>query len=291
LLTPAQLAAQPHVLYSGEAGPAYQDPIQWRNLEPPTQYIPAGKTVADDSGGPNATLSQNYNHHGFGPEITLGQRLSDISGGQTIGIAKYSGATNLHDHWQPTFAGGSSFNPYHEMISQVVQSIALLPVQRGGDTGYLAGILWVQGEADALDQRTEAQYATDLTNFIAQLRSDLAPYTQNPASPDALPFVFSLINNAGGTNDQIRAAQYDVGATVPGAYLIETDSFSRDMGTVSIDGNPPVLDDVHYDNLGQMQLGNAAAERFALVSAPEPASLSLLALAALPMLARRRRRS
>jgi hypothetical protein len=259
LLTAAQRLPQSNVLYPGPAGPAWQSPIQWANLQAPTQYGPDGS-----GGGPNTSPSQNLYGHGFGPEYTLGQTLSSLQGNETVGIVKYSGGTNLHDHWQPTFAGSSSYNPYNELMSRVNQSLAFLPFQHGGDTGTVAGFFWMQGEADAQDQRTTQQYETDLINFIAQVRADLG----NPN----LPFVYGLINDAAGSNDQIRQAQMDVASNVnngfadkvPNTYLVNTDSFQRDSSTiVGYDANNnPVYDTVHFTNQGEMDLGAAMAQGY-----------------------------
>jgi hypothetical protein len=286
-LTPGQLAAMPNVLYTGPAGPAWEAPVQWAPMQAPTQYGPDGQ-----GGGPNNSPSQNLYGHGFGPEYSLAQALSQLDGPQTIGIVKYTGGTNLHDHWQPGFADGSSYNPYNELVSRVQQALAALPAQHNGDTGYLAGVFWMQGEADAQDLRTTQQYEYDLIGWVARLRYDLGV-------PN-LPFVYGLINNAGGTNDQIRQAQMNVAPNVDNGFvdklthaaLVNTDSFARDSSTIigyDINNNP-VYDTVHFTNDGEMSLGLAMANALPLAIAPEPASLALVAVAALALTGRRRRR-
>lgn len=299
-LTAAQKLPQATVIYSGPAGPAYQSAVQWVQLQAPTQYGPDGQ-----GGGPNTSPSQNLYGHGFGPEYTLGQTLSQLTGNQTVGIVKYTGVTNLHDAWQPTYQDSSSYNGYNQLFGGIsappgplrygraAQSLDLLPAQHSGDTGYIAGIFWMQGEADAQDLRTTAQYETDLTNFIAQIRSDVG----NPT----LPFIYGEIKDAGGNTDQIRQAQLDVAANVnngfagkvPYTAVVSTDAMEHDTNTIigyDINNNP-VYDSVHLTNQGEMDLGAAMANAFVVAQAPEPTGLSLLALAAAaPLLARRRRR-
>jgi hypothetical protein len=274
-LVPSQWQTpQPNVLYTGE-----QDyTVNWNSLTAPTE--------------PGNTARIASQIAGFGPELTLGQTISNaLPGNPTVGIVKYSvngsnlanGFDNFNPGWAPTPVNPFTHSNYYTyMRDRVTTALTDLPLQKPGLTGQVAGFFWMQGEADAQQGRTTAQYQQDLTNFIAQVRADF----NNPT----LPFIFGLINNAdtmatgsgpvqysGPGTAAVRQAQMNVAATVPNTYLVNTDSFER-MST----------DIIHFDSVGEMQLGTAFANAF-VTTTPEPTALAFLPLATL-LLRRRTKR-
>ena len=267
-------AAQPNVLYSGEGGTA----VNWVPLHAPTQ-----------------TQTTLYWGSGFGPELTLGQTISSLTGNKPVGIVKYAvnGSDLVHD-WNPQYFTDPYYHPgannYNYLKSRVTDSLTNLPFQQGGATGKVAAFFWMQGESDALQGRTTAQYEADLTNFIATVRTD---YGAN------LPFIFGLINNADSVFNQpgvtfsgpntaaIRQAQKDIasassnpafslGHLIPNTYLVDTDAFARDNAS----------DLLHFNNQGIMDLGTAFAQQY-VNTIPEPATLSLLPLMAMLLVRRK----
>ena len=268
-------ASQPNVLYAGEQDNA----VNWNNLTAPTEPSSFGR------------IFQNL--AGFGPELSLGKTISDgLPGTPTVGIVKYSqnganlanGFDNFNAGWAPTPVDPfTQANIYTYMKNRVNTSLTVLPQQKPGVTGKVSAFFWMQGEADAAQGRTTAQYQQDLINFIAQVRIDF--------NDPKLPFIFGLINNAdvvetgsgpievsGAGSAAIRRAQVNVANLIPNAFLVNTDGFERMSNDI-----------IHFDSVGELQLGTAFANAY-LTSTPEPASLALLPLAAV-MLGRRARRT
>lgn len=187
----------------------------------------------------------------FGPEITFGRALADAWPGQNIALVKYAvGATDLANNWNPDTPGAQ----YAGLIDAVNAAMAELSV---GYDAQLTGMIWMQGESDALDLSKANAYEANLRNFIESVRGDLGV--------GELPFVIGQISDstAWTYGDTVQQAQWDVGHSMPYVTTILTNDLS--------------LYSSHYDAAGQMALGYRFAEgMFTLV--PEPGSLTLLAL-------------
>ena len=184
----------------------------------------------------------------FGPEITLGRRLADSFAGQEdtrVAIVKYAvGGTSLTADWR---AGGdattSGDGPRYLTFQQVATNgLAALASAYPEAEIELGGMVWVQGERDARNL-DHGEYAVNLARFIADVRST---YHAD------LPFVIVRLSS-GQTNlpaeglDGVRAAQAAVAEADPSAPLVDSDSF----GLLS--------DALHFDTIGQQQIGDAAA--------------------------------
>ena len=207
---------QPNVLYSGPQESA----VSWASLSPPTQT--AQMVWPWDPKG------------GFGPELMIGKTISDASGGQLVAVTKYAiNGTNLYGNWNPHTNGSY----YSSMRARVNDALAKLPQQLPGTTGKVAGFFWMQGESDAIDRRTTAQYQADLTNLIEHVRADFG-------DPN-LPFIIGRITTPYGDGHSIRDAQAAVAANVPHTFMLDTDSYEQ---------NPrPELG--HYSTQGMVDLG------------------------------------
>jgi acetyltransferase-like isoleucine patch superfamily enzyme len=201
-LTSDQRAAQPNVLFYGpnETGNT------WGPLTP-------------SAASPNLVDGLNRTGGSFGPEISTGKIISNAFGGAFVGEVKFAvGATALFDRWNP-----ASGDLYARMVARVNQSIADLQIQRG-QTGYVAGFFWMQGESDALSDEFRDDYAANLRNLIAAVRHDF----NNPT----LPFVFGQIINfdpVNSTSTVVRAQQQAVAddETVTDTAFILTDDLGQ----------------------------------------------------------------
>lgn len=257
LLQPALKVVQPNVLYCGPQESA----VQWSSLTPPTQV--------EQMNYPNDPQG------GFGPELMVGKTISDASGGQRVAEVKYAAdGTSLHVGWNPD-RGGSL---YYSMLARVSEALAALPNQQPGTTGKVAGFFWMQGETDASDGRTTAEYQADLTDLITHVRSNF--------KNDKLPFIFGRITPIWANADSIRQAQANVAATIPYTYMLDTDGFER----------LPYPNDGHYDNQGMLDLGRGLGNGYLRVtSVPEPSMMVLGTPIAVGLFwrwsARRRRRA
>jgi hypothetical protein len=240
-LSPAQRAPQPNVLFYGPN----ENGSTWGSLTPSLT-------------SPNAGA-------GFGAEISTGLTISNARGGALVAEVKYAvEGTNLYSDWNP--AGTN--NQYDNMVARVNQSLAAMPTQLG-HTGHVAGFFWMQGEADAMSDAFRNDYAANLTNFIASVRTEFG-------DPN-LPFVFGqIIDFNPPKSSDIRAQQQAVANTVPNTAFILTD----DLGHT---------DFIHFGDQGIYNLGKRFGDAY-LTIVPEPSSVVVLGAGALGLLARRDRR-
>jgi hypothetical protein len=204
----------------------------------------------------------------FGPEVTFGRSIADAFPGDEFAIIKHAkGGKSLDVDWDPN--DGSTYSDFRTQVTKGKEKL-----EEGGNSTEIVGMLWTQGERDAKLDRTTAQYQADLTEFIADVRTEYGA---------DLPFFLSQLSvlQTDISEEQlgeIRLAQANVAAGDSNAYLINTDSF----GVKS-------TDNLHFNAAGQQSLGQAFATSY-VATVPEP-STGLLSLVGLVGCILTRRRS
>lgn len=176
----------------------------------------------------------------FGPELSFGPEIAKYLPNENIALLKCSWVgTDLVSQWRPPSSGGTTGYLYENFIKSVHDGLAALPA---GSEPEIAGMIWMQGESDAiLTQAVADEYGYNLTNLINDLRSEF--------NVPQMPFVIGQISEAtawdayGGV---IRKAQLDVSKNVPNTSMIITTDFG-------------FTDPNHYNGMGLIKLG----ERFA----------------------------
>ena len=99
---------------------------------------------------------------GFGPELSFGYELQKALG-ESIGIIKLSrGGTNLHKQWSPN----DKKSLYHQTLKRCQAAAKTRPIT-------FAGILWVQGGADAKTAEMANAYLENYQAFVDTWRKDL----------------------------------------------------------------------------------------------------------------------
>jgi len=187
----------------------------------------------------------------FGPEITFGRRLADLWSSESasrVALVKYArGGTNLAVQWK---AGGDATTTgdgteYITFQQTMTQGLAALATRHPGATIEVLGMVWLQGESDAVAGRANL-YQENLTRFIADVRATYGA---------RLPFVIARLSSSQTNLDagylaQVRAAQDAVAAADPLTGIISTDGF------------PLNADNLHFSADGQQAIGNAFADEF-----------------------------
>ncbi len=202
----------------------------------------------------------------FGPEVTFGRTIADALPSETFGLIKYAvGGTSLDADWDP--ATGSTYTAFRNTVTN-----GLAAITGAGHTYEIVGMLWTQGERDAITGRTAAQYEADLDEFVADVR------TRYGAD---LPFFLSQLSSGQTAINStglaaIRAAQESYAASDPLAWMIETDGMTLKT------------DNLHFDAAGQIDLGEAFGQAY-IASVPEPGALLLCGMGGLWVLFLRRR--
>lgn len=230
----------------------YNSQDKWSKLQPPTEPLPFSGGVA--------------NGVGFGPEISLGLKISDTLN-EPVAIVKYANnGTSLAKEWNPKIPGST----YYKMTDRVKGAIANLSSL--GYTADISGFFWMQGESDAkTDLNVAENYEQNFTNFIEQVRTDFEQ--QN------LPFVYGSIpvtNNQTtgfGTfkyGDIVRTAQSNISKTVP---------FTGTVETIDL---PLYNDNLHLSSSGLIELGDRFGDKWLSIRPiPESSTLGFLGLLAL----------
>jgi hypothetical protein len=201
----------------------------------------------------------------FGPEITFGQKIAADNPNNKYLIIKYAVAgTDLNTQWNSSTPPQGSNNGYvyRNFKSAVTAALAKIGA---GNTYQIDGMLWLQGEQDATNSTDAGLYQTNLTNLIADVRTNYG--TKLPFIIGGIGFTAADANRA-----TVQQAFTNVAATVSNVRYFNDD-----------DLNP--TNNLHFTASAMQTIG----QRFAtnLEAVPEPASL-VGAAAGGAMLLRRR---
>ena len=190
----------------------------------------------------------------FGPEVSFGYALNELFPDDDIYLIKYGlTSQNLAVNWKPD-GTGAVYNAFKLRVDT-----ALANLVASGKSPVISGMIWMQGESDAMEHAYATEYQSNLTNFITQVRSDF--------STPQLPFVIGRINTSAywGTpadNALVRDAQVEVANQMANVSWINTD----DIPTWKPGENPS---DDHYSSQGQLILGTRFAYEFNPVPLPQ----------------------
>lgn len=200
----------------------------------------------------------------FGLEITFARELRKRFPERNIALIKYSrGGTSIDPDaeaatrfgcWDPNWEGGEGegkgINQFDHFLETLSNARADTDIDNDGETDRLipAGILWMQGESDAMDPKVAREYEENLRELIGEIRKAFGK--------EDTPVVIGRITDweVWVHGDVVREAQARFVEKDPNASLVtSTDSY----------GNS---DKWHYDTAGYLDLGRKFAE--ALLTAP-----------------------
>jgi hypothetical protein len=103
----------------------------------------------------------------FGPEIGLARQIWADTRQQITIVKAAIGSTSLAVDWNPATPNGY----YAQMVAKVIATMAADAAKGQLDT--LGAVYWYQGEDDAANPSWYPKYQSNLTDFIAHLRTDL----------------------------------------------------------------------------------------------------------------------
>lgn len=199
----------------------------------------------------------NYYSNRFGPELSFAQTLLTHTA-ENIAIIKYAtGGTGLsegvgYSNWEPMLATASASNQYN-FARQTIKGAFIKSDIDGDyelDTLIPAGIVWMQGEADAHHSLEAATaYQTKLTNLMRLMRLSLGN--------EQLPIIIGKINRRPDQGsepempyiDVIHSAQAQFSDNdVCTEYVTETEKYQLSE------------DRWHYDSDSYIEMGRAFAQ-------------------------------
>lgn len=226
-----------------------QPPLQLYHSSALTGPLPANQW--------NPLGPASYTSGRFGPELGAGFRLSDYLGATKLAFIQHAeGGTKLTPNpigysttsWYPGTDAADTAN-WGKEFATFVQTVdnALAALEAEGHTPRIAGMLWVQGEADATDAQAGADYEKNLSLLIRRVREQF--------KVPEMPFVYAQVlpYQTRTASAEVRQAMADIdqdsgsAAAVTGAFMVPTEG----MGEQG--------DDVHFNTPGQLALGQALA--------------------------------
>jgi hypothetical protein len=170
----------------------------------------------------------------FGPEVTFG---SEMAKGlkRPVGMIKMAyGGTSIEQHWNPTVYDKEKH--VGELYKRLVDYVK--GIQAKQKNVKVAGMIWMQGEADAkYHSKTVEQYRDKLEALIDGCRKEFGV-------PD-MPFVCGRVNCAGQYIKQVREAQETVRR--------------KNYAWIDCDQLEKNKDNLHYSTKGQLELGRSFA--------------------------------
>jgi hypothetical protein len=163
-------------------------------------------------------------------------------------LIKYAaGGTALYNDWSP------SSGPQYTRFMQTARA-ALANLDKEGVNYEIAGMLWMQGESDAHENKAET-YAKNMRNFIIHMREQF--------KTPGMPFVIARVKNYyGGKTGQakiVRDAQVSVAKTTEGVEWFDTDDY-------------PMVNGGHYNGEGLVIMGKDFAKAILAVEPPRPST-------------------
>ncbi len=172
----------------------------------------------------------------FGPEVMFGREMSKALNGKVGLIKLANGGTSLKQHWNPMeFDKKKGVGVLRERLIGYVKN-----VKKKNPKIKIAGMLWMQGEADSRYGKIKMEdYRDKLEALIDLCRKEFGD--------EAMPFVCGRINPPKGWNnrEQVRKAQEGIRR--------------KHYAFVNCDDLSMHKDNLHYDSKGQLELGKRFA--------------------------------
>lgn len=184
----------------------------------------------------------------FGPEISFGHAIAEAFPEEEIRLVKYAvPGTALYNDWSPKDKG----DQYVGFMETVKTALADLDAS---EINYeVAGMLWLQGESDANENKAE-DYEKNLTKFIAHMRTKF----KAPEMPFIIARVRAYYGGETGQARIVRDAQVKIAGAVKNVGWFDTDDCS-------------MANEGHYNGAGLIEIGKrfaAGYQRIGFDSAP-----------------------
>ena len=204
----------------------------YKNVSLHANQFPAGVTVKEVF-GPELFLAQYLNERAPHDHYIVKLAVSNTSLGAVAGL----------NNWEP---GGQLNNEMLQMIADAYNS------KKSTIKLQVAGLFWMQGETDALNEESARQYKKNLIEFITKFRQSLA--RMQCASDLKVPVVIGRIqdNPLWTYRKEVRLAQMQVARDLPFVSLVDTDDFSSLL----------VVGGVHFNEIAQARLGERVFKAF-----------------------------
>lgn len=180
----------------------------------------------------------NGNANQFGPELLFGITLSKEYPDQKFALIKSSVAGQDLAVQFLSPSSGNAGKLYNGLVSEIDNALSSLDDQY---EPQIMGMLWMQGEADAMNQGWANAYEKNLENFIKDIRAEV--------EVEDMPFIAANIDEQGmwWTHYRIvNGAMNNLADKMENVFTFPTKGFDTDG--------------IHYKTQGMIELGKAYAE-------------------------------
>lgn len=219
------------------------------------ELLKSGHGTGFQSDGKTNSLSDR-----FGVELSLAARLQELYPDDRIALIKYSrGGTSIDSLaagrfgcWEPDYRGKTGINQYDHFLNTIREAFKTSDIDGDGKRDVLvpAGIIWMQGEADAsFNEEIAMKYYSNLKRLMDLIRASLLS--------DDLPVVLGKISDS--WDDPRDGKVWDYGELVQ--YAQEKYArLDRRAAIVRTTRYYSYSDTWHYDSNGYLDLGKEFAE-------------------------------
>lgn len=218
----------------------------WDKLKP-------GNGAGFTSDGVNNKLANK-----FGPELSFGKKLQELYPNEKIALIKYarggssidSLAAREYGSWEFDYQGTDGINQFDHFLTTVKGALNIKDINGNGIEDVLvpSGIIWMQGESDALDEQIALRYYDHLKRLMDLIRASFRA--------DDLPVVIGKISDSGKDN---HGKTWKYGELVQYAQE-EYVRKDKNAAIVRDTKNYNYSDPWHYDSKGYIDLGIKFAE-------------------------------
>ena len=195
----------------------------------------------------------------FGPELSFGRKLAQLYPGEKIALIKYArGGSSIdsltareYGSWEMDYRGRNGINQFDNYLKTIKAALSVSDIDGNGTEDVLIpqGIIWMQGESDAVHSEELAQrYYANLKRLMDLMRASLLD--------DDLAVVIGEISDSG---EVPNGKVWEYGELIQYAQekFVKNDI---NAAIVRDTKNYNYSDPYHYDSQGYLDLG----EKFAM---------------------------
>lgn len=226
---------------------------RWEKLMP-------GNGAGFTSDGVSNSLSNK-----FGPELSFGNRISELYRGEKIALIKYarggssidSQAAREYGSWEMDYRGDTGINQFDHFLRTVNGALETRDIDGDGIADDLvpSGIIWMQGESDAtLTEDIASRYYANLKRLMDLMRATFRD--------DDLAVVIGKISDSGQENGGKVWFYGELVQHAQEAYVRNHANAAIVRDTRHYDYSDPY----HYDSQGYLDLGRKFAEAVYLLN-------------------------
>ena len=199
----------------------------------PAEYVPVQTNIKIWSGSECAEFLKHkwiFVQRGMGTdttrtgcEVSFAKAITQKYPNDSIRIIKAAwSATSIAEYWLPPSIGMAPKGNFYKLFFDSSVNPALQAIINEGNTYEIAGMLWMQGESDAITLPFANAYGYNLTHFIQDMRKDIG-------TPD-MPFIIAKIDDSPiwPYNAIVRQAEDSVAANIPNIGIFDTKDFETD---------------------------------------------------------------